>query len=115
MRTISRFLLWLVTAALPVVIAACYGMAYRFTKSGHVVDSETKEGIPGIKIACMVDGNETATDYTYDDGSFWLEFNTACDHYRVEDVDGEDNGGLYVARDVDWCKDCEDITIELHK
>lgn len=115
MRTIAKFFLWLTTIALPVVIAACYGMPYRFSKTGHVVDSETKEGILGIEVACMRAGSAQATAYTLEDGSFWLEFNDPCDHYRVEDVDGEDNGGQYVSRDVEWCKDCEEITIELHK
>lgn len=115
MRIIAKFFLWLTTIAIPVVIAACYGMAYKFTKTGHVVDSETKAGIQGISVSCMVGGNVEAADTTYEDGSFWLEFNTACDELLVEDVDGEDNGGQYVDRSVPFCKDCEDITIELHK
>ena len=115
MRIIAKFFLWLVTCAIPVVIAACYGMAYRYSKTGHVIDSETKEGIQGIEVTCLVGSDEHSMTYTGEDGYFWLEYDVRCDKLRIDDVDGEDNGGLYVGRTVDFCKDCEDITIELHK
>ena len=115
MRTIARFFLWLVTAAIPVVIAACYGMPYKYSKSGHVIDSETKEGIQGIQVTCVVNDSDYSMAYTYEEGAFVIEYDADCDALRVEDVDGEDNGGTYLPRTVAFCKDCQDITIELHK
>jgi hypothetical protein len=41
MRIISRFLLGIVTFVIPVVIAACYGLAYTFTQRGRVIDKNS--------------------------------------------------------------------------
>ena len=73
MRIISRFLLGIVTTAIPVVIAACYGMAYTFSQRGRVIDRDSKAGVPGLRVDCRSASNAT-TDSTLSasDGAFDL-------------------------------------------
>lgn len=95
MLAIRRLLLWVLTTAIPVFIAACYGVAYNFARAtGRVTDALTGDGIGGIELSCMNDGEVQSTAYTAADGSFILEYDDAmpCDTILVEDVDGDANG-----------------------
>lgn len=94
MKGIARFLLWVLAVAIPVVIAACYGMPYRFVR-GRVVDARTQKGLKGIEVTCMRDGQATDSTYTWDDGSFEVGGNASCDEVVARDIDGVDNGGSY--------------------
>lgn len=114
MRTLAKFFLWLIGIAIPVVIAACYGMPARFSKSGKVIDSVTKQGIEGIQVTC-VDGwglSYDATAHAYVGGEFTLWYDDPCSELRLEDIDAEANG-LYQPRAVPFCHECESLTIEL--
>ena len=73
MRIISRFLLGIVTFVIPVVIAACYGLAYTFTQRGRVIDKNSKAGVAGLRVDCRSASNAT-TDSTLSasDGAFDL-------------------------------------------
>jgi hypothetical protein len=94
---IARPVLWLVTAAIPVFIAACYGAYYDESRAtGKVVDKATGEGVPDILVSCMTSGG-SVLDQTYSlagDGAFeiWYQENDPCETLRFEDVDGEENG-----------------------
>lgn len=114
MKLISKFFLWLIGVAIPVVIAACYGAPYGFSKSGKVIDSDSKSGINNIQVSCLSSGVEQDMAYTGSDGSFWLNYDY-CDELKIEDIDGEENGGTYLPRTIPFCEECEDLTIELHK
>jgi hypothetical protein len=88
MRNISRYLLGIVTCVIPVVIAACYGMAYTFAQRGRVIDANRKTGVAGLRVQCM---NEVkgVTDMTHttSDGSFALYARSpaACRTVAIDD------------------------------
>jgi hypothetical protein len=112
MKPIAKFLLWLIGVAIPVFIAACYGLPARFSKSGKVIDSESEQGIDNIQVTCLVNGKEEYVTNSYDNGNFTLWYNTPCDKLSFEDVDGENNG-LYQARTMTFCQECESVTVEM--
>lgn len=89
MRSVAMWLLRAVTTTVPVVIAACYGMAYRYTRQGRVVDRATGQGVAGMKVTCAQGG---ATASTGADGAFTLPDDDRCDSVQVEDADGAANG-----------------------
>ena len=113
-RPLARLLLWLTTVAIPVFIAACYGAPYRYSKTGKVIDAESEDGIDGIQVTCVEGDYETSMAYTGPDGVFWLSYDAPCDALRIEDVDGEDHGGVYLPRTVPFDEDCAELTVELH-
>jgi hypothetical protein len=112
-KYIARFLLRMMTLAVPVVIAACYGVPQDYTlRNGRVVDKDTQRGIPGIKVTCltgdagifstltngsMVDAGLTTLDAgaSTEDGTFQLNGGVDCTSLLAEDVDGPANGGSY--------------------
>ncbi|MCP4601724.1 MAG: hypothetical protein GY847_14615 [Proteobacteria bacterium] len=128
MKWIAKPLLWIFTSALPVFIAACYGVyqeeGYWDTDSdsgsyigGRVVDKTSGNGIYDIQVDCIEassdtdSGADTGTDsganeeivsttYTMEnDGAFMLQEDIDdCDFLQFKDVDGEENGGLYKSR-----------------
>ena len=117
MRAIHRLILWLITALIPVTIAACYGYMVEYTRStGRVLDAESKSGIPGIACTCFIGSYEEDMVTSDADGRFELWAYEKCDEIRFEDVDGVNNGGLYEGRRINLAghEDCEDLTIELH-
>jgi hypothetical protein len=122
MRLIARFFLWLIGIAIPVVIAACYGIGYRFSKSGKVTDSKSKQGIDGIRISCVRSGqvvsSTSSRKVSYPSGNtgsgyFDIDYNTPCDELRFEDTDGPQNGGQYATKSMPFCESCSDASVEL--
>jgi len=111
----ARFLLWLIGVALPVFIAACYGMPYRFSKQGRVIDAETKQGIPNIMVSCVRAGRDEFTIPSWENGRFELSYDLPCDELRLEDTDGEENGGRFEAKTVPFCESCDEITVEMSR
>lgn len=117
MKLISKLLLFMLGLITPVFIAACYGAGYMYSKTGRVIDSETSQGIDNIQVTCIRNGANYYSDqyYSYADGTFYVEYNTACDQLRFEDIDGEANGGFYEPRTIPFNEDCEELTVELHR
>ena len=112
MKAIHRMCLWVLGLIMPVFIAACYGMPYGFSKTGRVLDRNTRKGISGLKVTCL-DGTADWNYYhTADGGHFMLDYDSPCSEVRVEDVDGPANGH-YQDRSVPFCKDCETLEIEV--
>jgi len=97
-RWLAKGALWIVTGLMPVVIAACYGMYYEFTRYGRVIDRTTRASISGIKVTCR-SGVEATETYSDGDGEFWIEAEESCDVVLFEDVDGAANGS-YQTRSV---------------
>jgi hypothetical protein len=96
---IGRPVLWLLTSAIPVFIAACYGPYYDESRAGgKVVSKATGEGIPDILVSCLSPGGGVL-DQTYTlagDGAFelWYQNEEPCETLGFEDVDGAENGAF---------------------
>lgn len=112
MRLVARMFLWLIQVAIPIVIAACYGAPFRYSKSGHVIDANTKEGIDGIRVTCLENGNDWNNTYTYNSGYFEVYYDIPCDYLQFTDEDGPENGS-YRNRTIEFDQDCPDLTVEL--
>jgi hypothetical protein len=88
MKNVSRWMLGLVTSAIPVVIAACYGVAYTFSQRGRVVDKSSKAGVAGLKVECRSTSNAVGDiSYSESDGQFSLfaTSSDSCTNVRVTD------------------------------
>lgn len=103
---ISAWLLCLIgfgssVACSPGMVADEYGSPYAsFEVKGKVTDQQGKP-IPGIQVTC--DAMYIQPVYTESDGSYALHgdgFPREKIHVSFEDVDGEENGGLFAARSV---------------
>jgi hypothetical protein len=90
MRTLKRLVLSAVTATTGVLVACAYGMFYSWT--GRVRDATTQQGIPGIRVSCLVGGSVVDTGTTDGQGSYDLDRSGDCEQLRFEDVDGAANG-----------------------
>ena len=112
MKSIHRLFLWVLGLIMPVFIAACYGMPYGFTKTGRVLDRNTRQGISGLKVICVQGGSDWNYDVAGHDGSFVISHDNGCDEVRVEDTDGDDNG-LYKETAVPFCHECDEMEIEV--
>lgn len=113
MKWAYRCMLWLLGVAIPVFLAACYGMPYRFSKTGKVVDRATGDGIYGLKVSCPANGY-SQSDYTNPDGSFTLFYDTPCERLEISDTDGDDNG-RYQDKAVPFCDECAEQVVELER
>ncbi|MGI5863873.1 MAG: hypothetical protein ACOX6T_17705 [Myxococcales bacterium] len=115
MKHLTRALLKLMTAGIPVVIAACYGAPYQYSKSGRVLDRSTHVGIPGIRIGCVLpDGGVAYETHSNTDGSFLVEYDQECAKITAEDVDGEENG-RYKATEIPFSAESATLTVLMDK
>jgi hypothetical protein len=132
MRWLAKPLLGLMTAVIPVFIAACYGApgygepwddtdGYDPEKSvfGRVLSALTGSGIPYIRVSCLVDG--ASTDSVYDeaysvpnDGAFelWASEWRPCDTLLFEDLDGAENGA-FQSLEIPFVDDGAEIVVDL--
>ncbi|MBN2359801.1 MAG: hypothetical protein JXR83_10135 [Deltaproteobacteria bacterium] len=131
MQIIKRSLLWLMTAAVPVVIAACYGPYYNYTKSGRVLDKQTRAGVANIAVSCAdpaadppaadagavedAGGYQPSVFVTGPDGAFYWGGYQACNKLKFEDVDGQENGGLYLTAIEPLGDPEQELEVELEK
>jgi len=114
MKNLSRALLKLLTLGIPVVIAACYGMPYKYNASGKVIDKGSHQPIPGISVACLkTDGSTLTATTTGQDGSFYIGSDTGCAGLSATDVDGATNGSFKPASAP--FSDTDNVTIEMIK
>ncbi len=92
MRWLARAALAALGSVTTLFIACAYGVPWRYSKSGHVLDATTRQGIAGIQVAC-VDGQGQVLRDTRSaaDGVFSLGVD-ACDALAFADVDGADTG-----------------------
>ena len=131
MRLLAKLILWLLTTAIPVFIAACYGAPMdgmwdddagpdpEKSVAGRVLAALTGSGIPYIKVSCLVSGYDGLEVYddTYSapgDGAFelWASQYTPCEVLRFEDVDGAENG-TFQPKDVEYVDNGLDVVVEL--
>jgi hypothetical protein len=115
-KIIKKAMLWVITAVIPVVVAACYGVMYAFQKTGTVIDKDTRQGIEGIQVSCLVSnrGDVESTAYTYE-GQFYLNYDRECNMLLFQDVDGEDNGGYYGEVIIPASEYDENVPVEMEK
>jgi hypothetical protein len=101
MKTVSRWMLGLVTSAIPVVIAACYGVAYTFSQRGRVVDKSTKAGVAGLKVECRSSSNAVSDmSYSENDGQFSLFATNSASCVNVRVTDEREIGARYATATV---------------
>ena len=115
-KIIKKAMLWIITAVIPVVVAACYGVMYAFQKTGRVIDKDTREGIDGIQVSCLVSSRSDVEDtaYTYD-GQFYLNYDRECNMLLFKDVDGEEGGGYYGEVIIPASEYDENVPVEMEK
>jgi hypothetical protein len=140
-KRLAKPLLWLLTTAIPVFIAACYGAPACLTNGGdgdgdsdddyedtdpvtvfgfrgRVVSALSSVAIPYLRVTCGALGTEGAetvdTTYTKPDGSFelWYPDVFPCDFLRFEDADGALNGS-FVAQEIPFAGAVQDDVYEL--
>lgn len=115
MKWLNKLFLGLMTAVAPVYIACAYGSPFNYSKDGRVVDAESKEGIEGIQVTCVVANQDHNSGTSTSGGYFILSYDEVCDEVRFVDVDGEDNGGQYQTRVIPFDENAESWTVELSK
>ena len=118
MRTfIDRIILFLLGIICPVFIAACYAAPSNFDRmgkvvGGRVIDNQQRAGIPGLQVTCDQNGSHDRTVLTGPNGYF--SFDGECNAILIEDIDGDENGGFYLPRQVTPPEECDGMLIELH-
>ena len=112
MKSFSRLLLKIVTGAVPVFIAACYGPAYA-PRRVRAVDSITRKGIPGLQVTCFNGPAQAAATEpltTDADGTVYAQY---CEKVVMTDVDGPANGGPYGSKEVATPRGAGEILVPL--
>ena len=105
-RKFKKQLSLLFAGSFSMVLAACYGVPVDIDDqiTVHTVN-EVNEAIPGLKVTLTNNGERVYEDYTDESGNVYysyLEENESNDYkLKIEDVDGEENGGIYKTADVD--------------
>jgi hypothetical protein len=120
---IEKAILSLLTGVFPVFIAACYGSPMYegpelFDVEG-VVKDPSGNPLPEIKVTCLKASGQGDSTYTMaGDGAFYLtELYSPCESLLFEDVDGDENGGLFAPREIPVTIDDEplEVTLELEE
>jgi hypothetical protein len=113
MRWLARAALAALGSVVSVFIACAYGVPYRFVKTGRVVDATIAQGIPGIRVGCVVGGAVHESGSSDPEGRFALEIESTCDALAFDDVDGAQNGA-YVSKALPFIEgDERDLLVEL--
>jgi len=117
MKWLEKGALALMTGVMPVFIAACYGMPMDGSVSvwGNVKDKVSKNPIGNILVRCMRSGVSVDETYTgAGDGSYslFVPAEDGCEFIRFEDIDGEENGGLYQTKEIPF-EDNASVELEL--
>jgi hypothetical protein len=136
MKLLARPLLWLLTTAIPVFIAACYGAISECGITGPDSDADSDSDgdadapdkwsfrgtvrsavdgavIPYIRVSCGIFGMAGAeifdATYTTSAGAFelWYSTTTPCDFLRFEDQDGPLNGS-FAAKEIPFASALQD-------
>lgn len=116
---IEKALLRLLTGIFPVFIAACYGPPTYYESNFYEFDGVVKDPsgnpISNIKVTCQTaSGNGLSTYTMAGDGAFSLsDIYPPCESLVFEDVDSEENGGLFATREVSVTSDDESMEVTL--
>jgi hypothetical protein len=114
MKAIARACLKLVILAIPVTIAACYGMMTRYNKRGYVIDKQTRQGIDGVEVKCILSGGAIGASNISTNGAFDLYYDTLCDHLEAEEAPA-DGAVRYKKTSVPFDENSSTVTIEMEK
>jgi hypothetical protein len=124
MKRTARFLVRLITVAIPVFIAACYGPAYRFLKRGRVLDKASHEGISDVQVTCLRGTLEEGRDWSMSpDGAFTIGYDQPCTslnaHDTLKDYPADAGVGSRTARYADttvpFNESAEEVVVEMQK
>ena len=81
-----------------------YGTPYaEFEIKGVVTDKATSQSIQGIRVVRQIYQQYGDTLYTDSEGRYSIKFGFYDDgrHLKFEDIDGEENGGYFEAKEID--------------
>ncbi len=97
-KSCRRALLFGLTGLVSVVVTACYGMVYTFRSYGRVLDRDTGEALPDIRVRYLApDGTELGAARTDLRGDWAMETcgpsGGADAVLEFADTDGEAGGG----------------------
>ena len=87
-------------------IVAKYGMPMAsYVINGKVTNKTTSKPIPNIRIIRQINENYADTLYTDIDGKYVWGYNYLLNqanivHLKVEDIDGEENGGDFASKEI---------------
>jgi hypothetical protein len=101
-RFFAKVLLSVVTGAVPVLIAACYGVSNvgpEGSCGGKVVDKTAGTGVTGIEVHCLNGaGDSFDVSVSASDGSFLVQQPVGgCASLEARDVDGAARGSYATA------------------
>ena len=102
------------------VLAACYGVPVDVESDIMVKTiSEQNEAIEGLKVYLTNNGERVYEDYTDQNGHVYYPYiddNETNDYVlKIEDVDGEANGGQYYTKIVDIHNQRNEYIISMNK
>lgn len=106
LRKFKRKLILLFTGSFTLVLAACYGVPVDL-KTDITVQTlnEQDEPIEGLKVTMINNGERMYEDYSDVNGYVkypYLDDNEDNDYVlKIEDIDGEENGGKFFSKLVD--------------
>jgi putative lipoprotein (rSAM/lipoprotein system) len=119
-RKFKKHLSVLFAGSFTMVLAACYGMPVDFESDITVnTVNEVNEAIPGLKVTLTKNGERIYEDYTDSVGNVYyemLEFNGYNGYnVKIEDIDGEENGGEFLSETLNIDGYQEEYTVEMNK
>ena len=100
LKFIKKYLVFILTGSFSFILAACYGAPIK-TSHFATVNTNDEEGNPikGLKVSLNINGENLNSYISNEDGIVEFEnifLNDTTDYVvRIEDIDGEENGGLF--------------------
>jgi hypothetical protein len=119
-RKFKKQLALLFTGSFTMVLAACYGVPVDIESDIMIKTvNEQNEAIEGLKVYMTNNGERIFEDYTDNNGNVYypyLDDNEDNDYaVKIEDVDGEENGGQHYTKLVDIHNQRDEYIITMSK
>ena len=119
-RKFKKQITLLFTGSFTMVLAACYGVPIDLQNEISVQTiTEQNQAIQGLKVTMINNGERVSEDISNEDGYVYYPFlddNEDNDYsFKVEDIDGEENGGKFKSQVIDIHNYNSDYTVEMTK
>ena len=100
LKFIKKYLAFIITGSFSIILAACYGAPVEI---GNFSSVKTQDGdgnpIKDLKVSLSIDGENQSTQFTNIDGIVDIQdvfLNDSIEYIvKIEDVDGDKNGGEF--------------------